>query len=248
MRNICMVLQYDGTKYNGWQKQGNTENTIQGKLEQLLSKLTGEEIEVHGAGRTDAGVHANGQVMNFHTNALKLSVEEIKNQVNMYLPEDIAVLDVKDKDARFHSRLNAKEKTYCYKIAIGVKADVFERKYCLLHKDMLDVKKMRKAADYLVGEHDFAGFCDRKPGKKSTIRKIKAVSINECDGGKKLEIRITGNGFLYHMVRLITAMLLEIGEGKKEPESIKRVLEVKDRAVAGGLAPAKGLVLENIVY
>lgn len=243
-----MVLQYDGTKYNGWQKQGNTENTIQGKLEQLLSKLTGEEIEVHGAGRTDAGVHANGQVMNFHTDTLKLSPEEIKNQVNMYLPEDIAVLEVKDKDARFHSRLNAKEKTYCYKIAIGVKADVFERKYCLLHKDALDVAKMRKAADYLIGEHDFAGFCDRKPGKKSTVRKIKKVSIIENNDGRKLEIRITGNGFLYHMVRLITAMLLEVGEGKKEPESIKKVLEVKDRAVAGGLAPAKGLVLENIVY
>ena len=160
-RNIKITLQYDGSRYDGWQKQGNTDKTIQGKLEQILEKMAGQTVEVHGSGRTDAGVHAWGQVANFHLPAscAGMSAEELKAYLNRYLPDDIAVLSAQEAGTRFHSRLNAVSKTYCYRIETAAKKNVFERRYVYGLGEPLDIASMRRAAAYLTGEHDFKAFC-----------------------------------------------------------------------------------------
>ena len=205
MVNYKMVLQYDGTRYNGWQKQGNTRNTIQGRLEEILSRYFGQEIELHGSGRTDAGVHAVGQVANFKVDekagtekrsmspdngAEKTPVEKIKNELNSFLPEDIKILTLEQADNRFHARLNAVEKEYRYYISLDKKRDVFGRKYMaeLENPEKLDIGKMKAASLRFLGEHDFQGFSDNK-SKKSTIRRIDSIefrlhtplSSNACD-------------------------------------------------------------------
>lgn len=169
--NYKMILQYDGTRYNGWQKQGNTDNTIQGKLETLLSRIAGEPVEIHGAGRTDAGVHAAGQVANakFHTD---LSDEELLQTINHYLPEDIEVTSLARMPERFHSRLNAVDKTYEYRIVIDGRKHVFERKYVYFPEAPLDVEKMKEASKAFIGTYDFRSFCANKRMKKSTVRTI----------------------------------------------------------------------------
>ena len=201
MRNIRLRLQYEGTRYQGWQKQTSTDNTIQGKMETLLTKMCGEPIEISASGRTDAGVHARGQVANFHTESA-MSVEEILEYCNRYLPEDIAVLSVEKVPDKFHSRLNAVQKTYLYRIEMGPKKDVFERKYCYGLGKQLSADRMKEAAACVLGEHDFKSFCGNKKMKKSTVRTISDITIEK--EGTKLLIRYTGNGFLYHMVRILT--------------------------------------------
>ena len=163
-RNIKITLQYDGSRYDGWQKQGNTDKTIQGKLEQILEKMAGQPVEVHGSGRTDAGVHAWGQTANFHlpSSCDEMSAEEIKAYMNRYLPDDIAVLSAQEAGMRFHSRLNAVSKTYCYRIETAAKKNVFERRYVYGLGEPLDIAAMRRAAAYLTGEHDFKAFCSLK--------------------------------------------------------------------------------------
>lgn len=200
MVNYKMVLQYDGTRYNGWQKQGNTRNTIQGRLEEILSRYFGQEIELHGSGRTDAGVHAVGQVANFKVDeragtekCSKTSdndAEKIKNELNSFLPEDIKILTLEQADNRFHARLNAVEKEYRYYISLDKKRDVFGRKYMaeLENPEKPDIGKMKAASLRFLGEHDFQGFSDNK-SKKSTIRRIDSIefrlhtplSSNACD-------------------------------------------------------------------
>ncbi len=176
-----MILQYDGTRYNGWQKQGNTDNTIQGKLETLLSRIAGEPVEIHGAGRTDAGVHAAGQVANakFHTD---LSDEELLQTINHYLPEDIEVTSLARMPERFHSRLNAVDKTYEYRIVIDGRKHVFERKYVYFPEAPLDVEKMKEASKAFIGTYDFRSFCANKRMKKSTVRTITGIDFCEKDG------------------------------------------------------------------
>ena len=169
--NYKAILQYEGTRYRGWQTQGNTENTIQGKLEALLTKMAEEPVEVNGSGRTDAGVHAAGQVISFRCKT-KESPEEICRYMNEYLPEDIAILQVEQVDGRFHSRLNAKSKTYEYRIYTGSKQDVFERRYVWPMEEKLDVAKMREATGHLTGTHDFMAFCGNRRMKKTTVRTI----------------------------------------------------------------------------
>lgn len=245
MINYKMVIAYDGSRYNGWQKQGNTKDTIQGKLEKVLEKLEGREVEVIGAGRTDAGVHALGQVANVKLES-KINGETLLQYLNQYLPEDIAVLSVKEVPMRFHSRLNAMEKTYLYRIYRSEIPNPFIRKYTVTITEELDIEKMRMAAELLIGEHDFKSFCSLKKSKKSTIRTLYSITIEEIE--KELRISVKGNGFLYHMVRIIIGTLLEVGTGKKKPEEIEQILEKGERQAAGKTAPAHGLFLKEVKY
>lgn len=245
MVNYKMVIQYDGTRYKGWQSQNSTELTIQGKLEDVLSKIEENEVEVIGSGRTDAGVHAVGQVANFYLNK-KRPEREILLYLNQYLPEDIAVISVKKVDERFHSRFWAEKKTYLYRIHTGEIRNVFERKYVYEYQTPLDTAKMRQAADLLLGTHDFKAFCGNKKMKKPTVRTIADIRIEYVKG----EIRIfyTGNGFLQNMVRIMTGTLIEIGDGRRPVEDITRIIESEDREQAGYTAPACGLTLYEVIY
>ena len=243
--NYKLLLQYDGTKLNGWQKQGNTDNTIQGKLEAILEKMYGMYVEIHGSGRTDAGVHALGQVANFHAPEM-FSLEEILNTLNEYLSKDIRVLSVEEVDERFHARLTAKGKTYEYRIDNGKIANVFQRKFTMREENPLDLEAMRAAAVQFLGTHDFKTFCANKKMKKSTVRTIASIEIKEMDG--IVSIRYTGNGFLYNMVRILTGTLIEVGRGKRKPAEMADVIHAKDRGAAGFTAPAQGLFLVEVDY
>ncbi len=245
MANYKIILQYEGTKYQGWQRQDSTENTIQGKLERLLTKMCNEPIEIQGSGRTDAGVHAYGQVANFHC-SMEFSCDEILDYMNQYLPEDIAVIRVEQVSERFHSRLHAKGKVYRYRVLTGNVPHVFDRKYVYEHPEMPDVCAMKKAAEYLLGSHDFKAFTSTKRGKKSTVRTIRDIKIEMQND--EIVFTYEGDGFLYHMVRILTGTLLEVGTGKRMPEEIPHILASKDRAKAGYLVPAKGLALMEVFY
>lgn len=243
--NYKIILQYDGTRYDGWQKQGNTDQTIQGKLEAVISKMAGTETEVHGSGRTDAGVHAYGQVANFHLEK-KWDSEELKDYLNRYLPEDIAVFSVEEADERFHSRLNAAKKTYTYYVDMGPKKNVFTRKYVYGLGQKLNLSAMEQAAVKLCGTHDFKSFCSNKKMKKSTVRTIHSITFHQRD--QVLEIRYTGDGFLYNMVRILTGTLIEVGMGKRDPGSMEQIVQAKDRQAAGYTAPPEGLFLTKVEY
>lgn len=249
MRNIRLKIQYEGTRYQGWQRQISSDNTIQGKLETLLSRMCDETIELTGSGRTDAGVHALGQVANFHTRS-SLTLDEMKSYINKYLPEDIAVTEVSEASPRFHSRLNATGKCYRYLVNNTPVRDVFYRRYALEVAEPLDVEAMRQAARYLCGEHDFKSFTSSKKGKKSTVRRIDSIQICENADGRPglLSFTFRGNGFLHHMVRIMMGTLLEIGSGERSKESIGELLKTGDRAGAGRLAAAKGLSLVEVFY
>ena len=246
-----MTVQYDGSRYKGWQKQGNTDQTIQGKLESVLERMCGYPVEVHGSGRTDAGVHARGQVANFHMknhpagNGLE-SCHDMAAYLNCYLPDDIAVTELKQVEERFHSRLSATEKTYLYRIRRSSIPDVFQRKYTYTMTEPIDVHAMNQAALYLIGEHDFKAFCGNRHFKKSSIRMIYNVQILEVDN--ELQIRITGNGFLQNMVRILVGTLIEVGLGRRKAEDMESILVSRDRNQAGATMPAQGLILEHVGY
>ena len=244
-KNIKLVLEYDGSRYDGWQRQGNTDNTIQGKIETVLQKWSGEEIEIHGSGRTDGGVHALGQIANFKLET-ELSAEEIMRYINRFLPDDIGIVAAWEADMRFHSRLSATGKTYRYRILTGEIPEVFGRRQRFWHKEKLDVAAMKKAAEDFIGKKDFMSFCDNKRMKKSTVREITSLDITE--NGNEIIIDVTGNGFLYHMVRIIAGTLIEIGEGKRAADSVPAIIEAKDREKAGVIAAAEGLTLMEVFY
>ena len=241
--NYKAVLQYDGTRYRGWQTQGNTDNTIQGKLETLLTKMAGEPVEVNGSGRTDAGVHAAGQVISFRCKT-KESPEEICRYMNEYLPEDIAVLSVEEAAPRFHARLNAVRKTYVYRIWNAPVRNVFRRRFTTWIQKPLDLETMEQAAAFLCGTHDYRAFCSLKKFKKSTVRTIEQIEIGKL--GQEIRISYTGDGFLYHMVRILTGTLVEVGLGLRKPEEMTAILEGQDRTKAGRLMPPEGLTLESV--
>lgn len=246
-KNIRLVLEYDGTRYDGWQKQKNTDQTIQGKLETVLERLAGGPVEIHGSGRTDAGVHAVGQTANFHIEAECCpDAGTAMDYLNRYLPEDIRVVAADEVPDRFHSRLSAKRKTYAYYVETAEKKPVFDRKYVYGLGMRPDAKAMREAAAYLVGEHDFKSFCGNKKMKKSTVRRLDLIRIEEQ--GTRIVFTYTGNGFLYFMVRILTGTLLEVGLGKRAPEDMKAILEAKNREAAGATAPPEGLFLVNVEY
>lgn len=245
MRNIKVILQYEGTRYQGWQKQESTDNTIQGKLEALLTKMCGKKVEVDGSGRTDAGVHALGQVANFHIDTDK-TPKEIMEYMNQYLPEDIAVIRAEEVPERFHSRLNAKGKTYRYRVLNSAVPHIFERRYVYELPDKLDMEAMRQAADILCGTHDYRAFTSNKRSKKSTVRTVDSIQIERT--GDEIHFTFSGNGFLYHMVRIMMGTLLEAGMHKRDAAQISRILEAGTREDAGMLVPAKGLTLVEVRY
>ena len=245
MQNYKLTIQYDGTRYNGWQRQGNTENTIQGKLNEIIGKYLGEEIDIAGSGRTDAGVHAYGQVANFKTEKF-LDKDKFLADINSYLPQDIRIIKVESVDERFHARLSAVSKTYEYVIDNGTVADVFARKYSYRIEQPLDAEKMRKAAGLLTGTHDYISFCGNKKFKKSSVRTVTDISIVESGG--KIKLSFTGNGFLQNMVRIMAGTLIEVGLGKRSAESMTDILEAKSREAAGMMAPAEGLFLREVEY
>lgn len=245
MRNFKIILQYEGTRYQGWQKQESTENTIQGKMERLLSRIAGRAVEIQASGRTDAGVHAYGQVANFHMDT-QLSAAELMNQINQYLPEDIGVISIEEMPERFHSRLNAKGKTYCYRVLNSEIPHVFDRKFVYVYPDRLDVEAMRRAASYLTGTHDFKAFTSAKKSKKSTVRTIDSIEIIPM--GEEIRFVFSGSGFLFHMVRILMGTLLEVGIGKRIPEEMTEILNSEKRENAGALVPACGLALMEVRY
>ena len=290
MRNIALVLMYNGTAYHGWQVQ-KTEVSVAQTLEKGLSMVCGHPVKVIGCGRTDAGVHALCQVANFKTSAA-LSCPQIMTALNQYLPQDVRITSVTQVDPRFHARLNAKQKHYRYQIDNGSAAEVFERKYMTRFADtdyfyklcrqtghlsatfgdssvntdisrpsernnvasnntmppqiIYDLEAMQKAAALLCGEHDFKSFCDNKRMKKSTVRTITNLTIR--NENNKMILDFYGNGFLYHMVRILTGTLLEVGIGLKSPKDIPAILQAQKREAAGFTAPPQGLFLMNVTY
>ena len=245
MQNYKLTLCYDGGRYSGWQKQGNTPGTIQEKLESLLSKLLKQEVEIAGSGRTDAGVHARMQVCSFRADT-GLRPDELLSLLRRYLPEDIGALSLETAPPRFHARLNCKEKTYMYRIWNSEAPNIFERRYLYSFPDSIDLDRMRQAAEYLTGRHDFTSFCSNKRMKKSPVRNLKRISIEK--NGDELRLRLTGDGFLYNMVRIIVGTLLLTGTGQISPEEIPAILAARDRSKAGPTAPAQGLTLWEVCY
>jgi tRNA pseudouridine38-40 synthase len=245
LRNIKITIEYDGSRYNGWQKQANTENTIQGKLNKILSTICNEDIEIIGSGRTDAGVHANNQIANFKTSSSN-SVELLKELANQNLENDICIKEVKEVDQRFHSRYNAVSKKYIYRIWNNKDINVFERKYSYHIIDYLNIEKMKIAANHFIGKHDFKAFTSDKRTKKSTIKTIHTIDILYNNG--MLELVFHGNSFLYNMVRIMTGTLIEVGLGRISTDEISIILENKDREKSGYTAPPHGLFLNTVFF
>jgi len=245
IRNYKMLLAYDGTRYQGWESHKAGDMTIQGKLVNVVERLAGAPVEVIGCGRTDAGVHAKGMVANAKLD-VDMTEDELCAYLNHYLPEDIVVLDVSVASERFHSRYHAAGKTYCYTCYIGSKKPVFDRKYVYMLEEVPDVEKIRKAAELLVGTHDFASFCANKKMKKSTVRTVDKIDITV--EGDYLKFTVHGDGFLHHMVRILVGTLLEVGWGKRRAESMTELLAAKERAQAGITVPAQGLCMMSVDY
>ena len=244
MRNIRLDVCYDGTRYSGWQRQTSHDNTIQGKLETALSRILGEPIEISASGRTDTGVHARGQVVNFHCEST-MDCAELLTQLRKYLPEDIGIYSCREVSPRFHARLNALEKTYQYRVWNSGAPCVFDRRYVAVMEEQLDLQAMQRAAAQFLGTHDFSAFCANKKMKKSTVRTIKSFTVERV--GEELRFTVTGNGFLHNMVRILVGTLIEVGRGERSAESIPELFGAK-REQAGFLAPGKGLCLMEVRY
>lgn len=244
-QNYKMVISYDGTRYSGWEHQPGTDLTIQGKLEQVLTRMIGAPVEVIGAGRTDAGVHAKGMVANSHIDTAQ-TADEIRDYMNRYLPEDICIREVRKASDRFHSRYNAQGKTYCYTCYVGALKPVFNRKYVYIPEGLPDMERMEKAASFLVGTHDFKSFCHNPKMKKSTVRTVDQIQM--IRKGDYLNFIYHGTGFLQYMVRILTGTLLEVGLKKREPETMAELLDARDRSKAGFTAPPQGLCLMEVDY
>ena len=244
MRNLRLDICYDGTKYKGFQRLPGNAQTIQGKLEQTLSRLLEEQIEIFGSGRTDAGTHALGQVVSFRCEN-SMPCEEILLGLRKFLPEDIGVVACKNASERFHARLNAKAKTYRYRLWNSNAPCVFERKYVYVDTSALDINAMRIAAEAYLGTHDFSAFCANKHMKKSTIRTINHFEVQQQEN--EIIFTVTGNGFLQHMVRIMVGTLLEVGKGVRTADSIP-ALYGAERAQAGPAVPACGLCLMEVTY
>lgn len=244
-KNYKLIISYDGSRYYGWEHQPGIDLTIQGKLEQVLEKMSGEFPEIIGAGRTDAGVHAKGMVANVFLD-VNMSEKEIRNYMNRYLPDDICVRDVKEAADRFHSRYKAVGKTYRYTCYVGELKPVFDRKYVYVLDDIPNIDRMCEAAKLLEGEHDYAAFCSNPRMKKSTIRIVDKVEV--IRKGSYITFTYHGTGFLQHMVRILTGTLLEIGYGKKDVNCITELYESRNRSNAGFTAPAQGLCLMGVDY
>lgn len=244
MKRIGIVVAYDETNYSGWQIQPNAV-TIQGILNETLSRLMGEEIQVMGASRTDSGVHALGNVAVFDTNT-RMPGEKVSYALNQFLPPDIRIQLSEEVDPDFHPRYSDSEKTYQYRILNRRFPIPTERLYSYFYHYHLDVEKMREATSYLIGRHDFASFCGAGAQVRSTVRTITGIEVFK--DGDMITIQVSGTGFLYNMVRIIAGTLIEIGNGQYPPERMREILDACDREAAGPTAPAHGLTLMGIRY
>ena len=245
MRNIKLTIMYDGKDFNGWQKQPNKLN-IQGTIEKVLSEMTGEEIELNASGRTDAGVHSFGQVANFKTNS-KIPIDKFPIAINSKIKKSIVIINAEEVEERFHSRYNCKKKTYRYVIDNSEFPTPMYR-YLEYHiPNKLNIEAMKEAAKFFEGEHDFKAFKSSGTSSKSSVRTIYKAEVKKVENNR-IYIELTGNGFLYNMVRIISGTLVEVGLGKIKPEEIKTIIESKDRQKAGKTLPAHGLYLMNLNY
>mgnify|MGYP004577306371 CR=1 FL=1 len=244
MRNIRLTIEYDGKDYNGWQKQPNKLN-IQGEIERAIFNIMHEEVDLIGSGRTDAGVHSLGQVANFKTNS-NFPIEKMPIALNSQLKNSIVIKKAEEVDERFHSRYNAKNKTYRYIINNSKTGTAIYRNLEYCYPFELDVEKMQKAAKYFEGEHDFKAFKSSGTSGKNSVRTIYKAEVKK--DGERIIIELTGNGFLYNMVRIISGTLLDVGLGKIKPEEISKIIESKNRQNAGKTLPAHGLYLVCVEY
>ena len=244
MRNIKLTIEYDGKEFNGWQKQPNKLN-IQGNIEKVLSDITKEDIEIIGSGRTDAGVHALGQVANFKTNST-IPIEKFAIAINSRLKKSIVIKKAEEVPERFHSRYNCKKKTYRYVINNSETGSAIYRNLEYNIKQPLNLEKMQDASRYFVGEHDFSAFKASGTSSKSSVRTIYSAKVTK--EGERIFIELTGNGFLYNMVRIIAGTLVEVGLGKIKPEEITEIIDSKDRQKAGKTLPPYGLYLVEVNY
>jgi tRNA pseudouridine38-40 synthase len=244
MRNIKLTIEYDGRDFNGWQKQPDKLN-IQGTIENAIKAITGEEVELNASGRTDAGVHAFAQVANFKTNS-NLPTEKFPVAINSKLKKSIIIKNAEEVDERFHSRLTCKRKTYRYVINNSYTGTAIYRNLEYHIPTKLDVDKMKEAARYFEGEHDFKAFKASGTSSKSSVRTIYEAKVYKID--EKICIELTGNGFLYNMVRIIAGTLVEVGIGKILPEQISAIIKEGKRENAGKTLPAHGLYLLNVEY
>lgn len=244
MRNVRLDICYDGSRYKGWQRLQGNDQTIQYKLEQTLSRLLGESVEISASGRTDAGTHALGQVVSFRCTSL-MPCGDILLGLRQYLPEDIGVYSCKNVSERFHARLNAKAKTYRYRLWDCEEPCVFERKYVYTDRRSFDLPAMQMAAQQFVGTHDFSAFCGNRNMKKSTVRCIERFIVERQ--GNEIRFTVTGNGFLQHMVRIMVGTLLQVGVGERPVDSISDLFGA-ERAQAGPAVPACGLCLMEVSY
>ncbi len=245
MNNYKIIVHYDGSRYKGWQRLGNTPETIQTKLENILKEQFNKEVEIVGASRTDAGVHSRGQTANFKLEEY-VSTEMLLEIFNKYLPEDISVVSVENVDERFHSRYNVKCKTYVYYIWNETYINPFNRKYAMHINEDLDIEKMKQASKYFIGVKDFTSYSTSSSKKKSMVREINSIYVEKQDG--LIKITFMGKSFLYNMIRRMTGSLIEVGLGNIEPEDIPIIINNKERKKSGLIAPAKGLFLEKIQY
>ncbi len=243
MNNIKLVIEYDGTNYIGWQQQKNGIS-VHEKLTKAIEKVVNEEIKLLGAGRTDAGTHAIGQVANFKTKS-NIPSFNLVQAINSYLPKDIVVKSVKKVPDKFHSRYSAKSKIYCYTILNSNIRCAIQRNYCHYYSTCLDIEKMQKASKALIGKHDFSVF-KSKSDILSSVRTVKMLEIK--NKGKYVLFTIEADGFLYKMVRSIVGTLLEVGRGKMTITEFKKIVKSRDRAKAGNTVPAKGLCLLKVKY
>lgn len=246
MKRVMLTVAYDGTSYHGWQIQPN-EETVEGVLNRCLSALLGEKIEVTGASRTDAGVHAMGNVAVFDTES-PIPADKISYALNRSLPEDIRIQKSQEVDRDFHPRHCPSHKTYEYRIYCAPFPMPIKRFYSYFTYVPLDVCLMSQGAQYLTGTHDFKSFCSVQTQAETTVRQIDSIEILESRTGGDIVIRVTGRGFLYNMVRIIAGTLMEVGRGHIPPEEVEAILAAKDRQAAGPTAPACGLTLIKIEY
>ena len=244
MRNIKLTIEYDGTNYLGWQRQ-KVGNTIQGTLEEAIRVLTNETVETIGSSRTDAGVHAKGFVANFKTSS-KIPADKYREAINHKLPDDIVILKSEEVDGGFHARYNAMGKTYSYSILNREVPSAINRNYVYHVKRRLDIEAMREACNYFIGTHDFVSFKSSGSSVKTTVRTISELYLEEQED--TIKIYVTGDGFLYNMVRIIVGTLIMVGFNKIKPNEIENIIKEKDREKAGICVPAKGLVLERVYY
>lgn len=251
MRNIQLVIEYDGSRYDGWQKAvtsaktGGKGGAIQEKIEEVLTKMEGEPVEVTGALRTEAGVHAYKQVANFHTST-ELKAYEIKQYLNRYLPRDIAVLEALEVNDRFHAAFHAKQFIFEYRITIGEVPSVFDRKYNYYCFKRPDIAKMKQAAKQLTGTHDFKAFSDNKRMKKSTVRTVSSIDIYGDE--KEITITVAADDFWPNMARILIGTILDCGLSEIDPDAVTGILESGDRECAGRAVEPKGLFLSDVRY